>query len=36
MKTIMKLKYLVIIEKNNKYNIEDKENIIKNPIKENN
>ena len=32
----MKLKYLVIIEKNNKYNIEDKENIIMNTIKENN
>ena len=31
----MKLKHLVIIEKNNKYNIEDKENIIMNPIKEN-
>ena len=32
----MKLKNFVIIEKNNKYNIEDKENIIMNPIKENN
>ena len=32
----MKLKHLIIIEKNNKYNIEDKENILMNPIKENN